>query len=181
MIEKNNNEISIKRQSELLEINRSSLYYKPVSETEVNLEIMRFLDKQFFLTPFYGHRKLTILLRQNGFNVNKKRVRRLMKIMDWRTIYREPRTTIPDKEHKKYPYLLRNLEINRNNQVWATDITYVPMAKGFMYLMAIIDVKSRYVLKWSISNTMTAEWCAEVLTETLDKYGNPEPRRAQRS
>jgi putative transposase len=174
MLEKTNSKISVTRQCELLEINRSSLYYKPISETTENLEIMRLLDKQYLETPFYGQRKLKILLRKKGWNVNKKRVRRLMKIINWRTIYREPRTTISDKEHKKYPYLLRDLEINRNNQVWTTDITYIPMAKGFMYLMAIMDISSRFVINWSISNSMSADWCSDVLKDTLEKHGNPE-------
>lgn len=109
-----------------------------------------------------------------GYRVNHKRVRRLMQILDWKTIYREPKTTVGNKQHKKYPYLLRGLEINRCNQVWATNITYIPMKPGFMYIMAVIDLHSRYVLHWSLSNTMSAEWCSEVLQETINQYGTPE-------
>lgn len=109
-----------------------------------------------------------------GYKVNRKRVRRLMQILDWKTIYREPKTTIGNKQHKKYPYLLGGLKINRCNQVWATDITYIPMKTGYMYFMAVVDLHSRYVLHWSLSNSMTAEWCAEVLQETLYQYGKPE-------
>lgn len=174
MIEINNHEINISRQCELMQIQRSYLYYSPVPESEENLKIMALLKQQYLVTPFFGIRKMTVWLRVQGFNVNRKRVRRLMKIIRWRTIYREPRTTVADKEHKKYPYLLRDLKIDRTNQVWATDITYIPMKHGFMYLTAIIDVYSRCVLNWSISNTMSADWCTEVLKNTIEKYGCPE-------
>ena len=118
--------------------------------------------------------RLSALLVGLGYKISPKRVRRLMQIVDWRTIYREPKTTIGNKEHKKYPYLLRHLTIERCNQVWATDITYIPMKTGFMYLMAVVDLHSRYVLHWSLSNTMSARWCAQVLQETIDKHGKPE-------
>lgn len=167
-------ELSITKQCELLNIHRSGLYYKPKGETEENLEIMKLLDEQYFKTPFYGSRKLTVLLAQKGYNVNRKRVKRLMKKINWQTIYREPRTTISAKGHKIYPYLLRNLDITHKNQVWATDITYIPMEKGFMYLCAILDLHTRCVLNWSVSNSMSAEWCAEVLQEAIDKHGKPE-------
>jgi len=174
MIEKSNPELSISQQCAVLEISRSSLYYSPAPESEINLEIMQILDKQYFKTPFYGLRKLTVLLQSMGYAVNKKRVHRLMNLVNWQTIYREPKTTFADPNHQKYPYLLRNLEITRNNQVWATDITYIPMAKGFMYLMAIIDLNSRYVLNWGVSNTMTAQWCADILDQTLQIFPKPE-------
>jgi putative transposase len=135
---------------------------------------MRQLDEQYFSTPFYGVLRLTELLILAGFKVNKKRVRRLMKLMNWQTIYREPHTTISDKTHYKYPYLLRGLKIERCNQVWAMDITYIPMKTGFMYLTAIIDLHSRYVVQWSLSNTMSAEWCTEVLKEAIKNHGIPE-------
>ena len=125
-------------------------------------------------TPFYGVLRLAALLKLFGYPVNVKRVRRLMKLVNWRTIFREPKTTISEKTHYKYPYLLRNLEIVRCNQVWAMDITYIPMKKGFMYLTAIIDLYSRFVIHWSISNTMTAEWCTDVLKESIEKHGKPE-------
>ena len=143
-------EISQQKQCELLNIHRSGLYYKPLEEREENLKIMRLLDEQYFQTPFYGALKLLALLKENGFSINIKRVRRLMKLINWKTIYREPKTSFGNKLHPKYPYLLRNLKITERNQVWATDITYIPMKRGFMYLIAIIDLHTRYVLNWSI-------------------------------
>jgi len=135
---------------------------------------MNILDKQYFKTPFYGVLRLTAMLNIEGFHVNDKRVRRLMKLMNWRTIFREPRTSNSKKSDYKYPYLLRGLKIERLNQVWAMDITYIPMRHGFMYLAAIIDLHSRYVVSWSVSNSMTAEWCAEVLQTAIQKHGKPE-------
>ncbi len=166
--------LSISTQCQLLTLTRSSFYYIPSGESEENLAIMRQLDRQYFSTPFYGVLRLTALLILAGFKVNKKRVRRLMKLMNWQTIYREPHTTISDKTHYKYPYLLRGLKIERCNQVWAMDITYIPMKTGFMYLTAIIDLHSRYVVQWSLSNTMSAQWCTEVLQEAIKNHGVPE-------
>jgi len=150
------------------------LFYSPKGESEMNLEIMALLDRQYFVTPFYGSRKIKVWLQNQDYHVNQKKVRRLMRLINWRTIYREPKTTVCNPEHKKYPYLLRDLKITHKNQVWATDITYIPMAKGFMYLLANIDLYTRCVLKWDISNTMTAEWCAKNLQETIDEFGCPE-------
>lgn len=174
MIEKDNKQISIVRQSELLGIHRSGLYYQPCPESEENLTIMRLLDEQYLKTPFYGVRRLTVWLESKGYQINRKRTRRLMELMGWQTIYRAPRTSVADKQHKVYPYLLKGLEIQRANQVWATDITYIPMAKGFMYLCAVIDLHTRYVVNWGISNTMSAEWCREVMAEAIERYGKPE-------
>lgn len=174
MVESNHEALSVKKQLDLVSISSSSFYYVPKGESEENRAILRLLDEQYFKTPFYGVLRLTALLVGLGYKVNRKRVRRLMQILDWKTIYREPKTTIGNKEHKKYPYLLGGLKINRCNQVWATDITYIPMKTGYMYLMAVVDLHSRYVLHWSLSNSMTAEWCAEVLQETLYQYGKPE-------
>ena len=174
MLDVNHERLSITRQLELVSIPSSSFYYVPKGESEENLAILRFLDEQYFKTPFYGVLRLSALLVGLGYKVNPKRVRRLMQVLDWKTIYREPKTTIGNKEHKKYPYLLRHLKIERCNQVWATDITYIPMKTGFMYLMAVIDLHSRYVLHWSLSNSMSAEWCANVLQESIDKHGKPE-------
>lgn len=173
LVEKSH-DLSQEKQCDLLNIHRSGLYYMPVEECEENLKIMRLLDEQYFETPFYGALKLVELLKEMGFSINIKRVRRLMKLVNWQTIYREPRTTIFNKEHQKYPYLLRGLSIERKNQVWATDITYIPMKKGFMYLTAIIDLHTRYVVNWSLSNSMTADWCAEVLEQAINKHGKPE-------
>ena len=166
--------LSIIRQCKLLCINRNCFYYSPKGESEENQKILNLLRIQYSATPFYGYRKMTFWLEKQGFVVNEKRVRRLMKLVKWQTIYRAPRTTIAIKEHKKYPYLLKGLEITHKNQVWATDITYIPMNKGFMYLCAIIDLHTRYVLNWDVSNTMSAEWCTTVLQETIDKHGVPE-------
>lgn len=166
--------LSISSQCELLSLNRSSFYYLPSGETQENLAIMRFLDEQYFSTPFYGALKLVKELKLLDINVNVKRVRRLMKMVNWQTIYREPHTTVRDKTHYKYPYLLRGLQIVRCNQVWAMDITYIPMKTGFMYLTAIIDLHSRYVVQWSLSNSMSAEWCTEVLQEAIREHGTPE-------
>lgn len=172
MVEKST-DLSQEKQCDLLSIHRSGLYYKPLEESEENLKIMRLLDEHYFSTPFYGALKLMALLKENGFSINIKRVRRLMKMVNWRTIYREPKTSICNKVHQKYPYLLRGISIERKNQVWATDITYIPMKKGFMYLIAIIDLHTRYVVNWSLSNSMTADWCAEVLEEAIKKHGKP--------
>ncbi len=174
MVESNYHKLSIVEQCDLLAIPRSSLYYSPLPETEMNLKIMSILDKQYFKTPFYGVLRLTAMLNNEGFHVNDKRVRRLMKLMHWRTIFREPHTTISKKTDYKYPYLLRGVKIERLNQVWAMDITYIPMRHGFMYLAAIIDLHSRYVVGWSVSNSMTSEWCTEVLKTAIQKHGKPE-------
>ncbi len=174
LVEKNHTKLSVIEQCELLTIHRSGLYYKPLSESNLNLDIMKRLDKQYFTTPFYGVLRLTALLRKEGYPINEKRVRRLMKLINWKTIYREPRTTISQKGDYKYPYLLTGLKVERPNQVWAMDITYIPMRHGFMYLTAIIDLYSRYVVHWSLSNSMTAEWCAEVLRAAIEKHGKPE-------
>ncbi len=145
--------ISITRQCVLLSVNRSSLYYEKRGIKEEDLKIMRAMDEQYLKTPFYGRRKMTMALRVKGFRVNEKRVARLMKKMGISAIYPTPRTSVPGKNHKIYPYLLKDLEITRPNQVWCSDITYIPMSKGFMYLCVIMDWHSRKVLSWSLSNT----------------------------
>ena len=166
--------LSQSKQCILLKVNRNFIYSVPKGENGENIIIMDLLKKQYIVTPFYGYRKMTVWFEKYDFNINEKRVRRLMRLVNWQTIYREPRTTIAVKEHKKYPYLLKGLEMTQKNQVWATDITYIPMDKGFMYLCAVIDLHIRYVLSWDISNTMTAEWCTGVLQEAIDKHGKPE-------
>ncbi len=167
-------EISVSKQCKVLNLERNFLFHSPKGESDENLQIMLLLDKLYFIAPFYGYRKITVWLQNQGYIVNEKRVRRLMKIVNWKTIYREPKTTVCNPEHKKYPYLLKDLKITHKNQVWATDITYIPMKQGFMYLTAIIDLHTRYVLNWDISNTMSAEWCAKILSETIEKHGCPE-------
>jgi len=166
--------ISISLQCEWLNLHRSGLYYKARGEKEENLKLMRLMDEHFLKYPFKGVRKMTVWLNEQGYRVNRKRVGRLYKLMGLQTIYRKPWLSWPDKKNKIYPYLLKGLSIVRPNQVWATDITYIPMKKGFLYLMAIIDLHSRFVLRWSVSNSMDAAWCCGVLKETIARYGKPE-------
>lgn len=166
--------LSVVKQCEMLSLHRSRFYYEPVLESAENLAIMRCLDEQYFDTPFYGVLRLQVLLVGLGYAINVKKVRRLMKLVGWRTLYQQPRTTIADKASYKYPYLLKGLDITHKNQVWQIDITYLPMAKGFMYLYAIIDVYSRYIVAWGISNSMTAEWCASITKEAIDMHGKPQ-------
>jgi putative transposase len=162
------------RQCELLQIHRSGLYYAPVPESEENLRLMRLMDEQYIKTPFYGIRRVTAWLKREGNPVNPKRIRRLMEIMGWQTIYRKRNTSKRNKEHPVYPYLLKDLIIDRTNQVWAIDITYIPMKRGFMYLCAVIDVHTRFVVNWGISNVMSATWCMQIVEEAIEKYGQPE-------
>lgn len=156
--------MSIRRQCELLGLNRSSWYYEPAGETPENLAMMRRLDEQYLATPFYGSRKLAEVL-----GVNRKRVQRLMRLMGLEAIYPKPRTTLRDREHRIYPYLLRSVEVVRPNQVWSSDITYLPMPRGFMYLTVILDWYSRYVLAWRLSNTLDGSFCLEALEEALGR------------
>jgi putative transposase len=166
--------LSVVKQCELLSVSRSGFYYKPMPESEENLSIMRLLDEQYFKTPFYGTERLLVLFILMGYKINKKRLRRLMKIQGWETLYCTPRTTRIDPVAHKYPYLLKGLSIERKNQVWEIDITYVPMKTGFMYLCAIIDVHTRYVVGWGVSNTMAAQWCAEIVQGAINANGKPE-------
>jgi len=157
----------------LLDISRSSLYYQPVGISEEDLTLMKLIDRQYMATPFYGARKIAAWLKSQGQRVNRNRVRRLIQIMGLKAIYRRPKTSKPAPGHKVYPYLLSGMEITRPNQVWAADITYIPMARGFLYLVAIIDWYSRYVLAWRLSNTLDADFCVEALEEALRK-GKPD-------
>jgi len=167
MVDRDHADVSVVRQCELLNISRSSVYYSPVGASEYELELMGLIDKQYLRTPFYGSRKIAALLRGQGYSINRKRVQRLMRRMGIEAIYRRPRTTRPDSGHKVYPYLLRDLQIDEVNQVWATDITYIPMARGFMYLVCVMDWHSRYVLSWRLSNTLEADFCVDALEEAL--------------
>lgn len=173
-IEPGNIKISVLKQCAILSIHRSRYYYEPIAETAENLAMMLWMDKQYFETPFYGVLRLTAELIDIGYAVNQKRVRRLMKLIGWKTLYQQPRTTIADKASYKYPYLLKGVRFVRANQVWEIDITYLPMAKGFMYLFAIIDVYTRFIVGWDISNTMSAEWCASITEEAILAHGKPE-------
>ena len=165
--------LSVVCQCKLLSISRSGLYYQPQGVSEEDLTLMKLIDRQYLATPFYGARRMAVWLKNQGYRVNRKRVRRLMRIMGIRAIYRRPRTSTPAPGHKIYPYLLSGMEITRPNQVWATDITYIPMARGFLYLVAIMDWYSRYVLSWRLSNTLDASFCVEALEEALGK-GRPD-------
>ena len=174
MMVEREDDLSIVKQCELLDVSRSGLYYKPVGESDENLAIMRLRDEQYLDTPFYGVERLLVLLICLGYQINRKRLRRLMKLQGWQTLYPTPRTTRTDPAAYKYPYLLKGLQTERKNQVWAIDITYVPMKHGFMYLCAIIDLHTRYVVGWGISNTMTAEWCTELVKDAISLHGKPE-------
>ena len=163
MIDREEPKLSLVRQCALLGISRSSLYYLPTEAGAEDLELMALIDQQYLKTPFYGSRRMTAWLRNHGHQVNRKRVRRLMQLIGLEAIYRRPNTSKPNPGHKVYPYLLRGLEINRVNQVWATDITYIPMARGFLYLVAIMDWHSRYVLAWRLSNTLEVDFLCLLL------------------
>jgi putative transposase len=163
----------VRRQCELLGLARASLYYQAAEETAPNLRLMRLLDEEHTRHPFYGSRRLTAWLNEQGEEVNRKRVQRLMRLMGLEAIYPKPRLSVPDLSHRVYPYLLRGVGIDRVNQVWSADITYVPMPKGFMYLAATIDWYSRYVVSWRLSNTLDGLFCQEMLDEALGQ-GRPE-------
>jgi putative transposase len=172
-VEQDHPEISIRRQCELLGVNRAGLYYEPLGESQENLRLMRLLDEQYTRTPFYGSRKMTEWLCLKGFVVNRKRISRLMEVMGIEAVYPKPKLSQPGAGHKIYPYLLGGLEVRRVNQVWSTDITYIRMAQGFVYLVAVMDWFSRYVLSWSLSLTMEIDFCIEALKGAL-RRGRPE-------
>ena len=174
MIDPDHPELSIVRQCELVATSRSGFYYQPAGETPLNLELMRLIDRQFLETPWYGSRQMARHLRREGYPVGRKRVRRLMATMGLEPIYQRPRTTVPHPEHQIYSYLLRDMVIERPNQVWYADITYIPMRRGFLYLVAVMDWASRKVLSWRVSNTMDADFCIEALEEALERFGKPE-------
>jgi len=173
MIESKHPQLSIRHQCELVGLNRSTFYYTPAQESDLNLHLMRLIDTYYTKAPFYGRRRMTAYLRREGYGVNPKRVRRLMQKMGLQAIYPKRRTSIAGKGHKVYPYLLRNLAITRPNQVWSTDITYIRMLRGFMYLVAIMDWHSRYVLAWQLSNTLDGLFCLDVLDLALAQ-GKPD-------
>lgn len=176
MISRDHSNLSIVKQAKLLQLHRSGFYYKPKGESEMNLELMRLMDEHYADHYFKGAKRMhTWLTMDKGYKVNQKRIDRLYyRVMGINAIMPGKHTSRRNKAHKVYPYLLRNLEVDRSDQVWATDITYIPMRKGFMYLVAIIDLHSRYVLNWSVSNTMDAQWCKETLEEAIAVHGRPE-------
>lgn len=162
------------RQSELLDLCRSTMYYQPKPTSAADLALMRRIDELHLEHPFLGSRRLVQMLKREGIAVGRQHMATLMRLMGIEAIYRKKPTTIPGKGHKIYPYLLRDVVIERPNQVWASDLTYLPMAKGFAYLVAIVDLYSRKVLAWRVSNAMTSEFCVEALDEALARYGSPE-------
>jgi putative transposase len=157
----------------LLGLSHSSFYYEPAVETAENLALMKRIDRQYTDHPFYGSRRMTAWLQGEGHGVNRKRVRRLMRLMGLEAVYPKPKLSGPGRGHKVFPYLLRGVKVERPDQVWSTDITYVPLAKGFMYLAAVIDWYSRYVVAWRLSNTLDGSFCLEMLEEAL-ALGRPE-------
>lgn len=167
-------EISFSKQCELMGLNRSTAYYRPLPLKAEDLEFMRLIDMQYLKTPFYGSRSMTKHFRREGYKVNRKRIQRLMRFMGLEAVYPKPKTSRPYKGHKIYPYLLRNMSIERSNQVWAADITYIPMKRGFMYLVAVMDWSSRKVLSWRISNTLDTDFCVEAVNEAITRHGCPD-------
>jgi putative transposase len=174
MIKPETREPSISRQCQLLGLNRSSFYYKASPINPEDLELMRLIDEQYLKTPSYGSRSMTRHFRRQGRKVNRKRIQRLMRLMGIEAIYPKPHTSRPFPEHKIYPYLLRNLVVDHVNHVWASDVTYIPMARGFMYLVVVMDWYSRKILSWRISNTLESDFCVQALEEALSRYGAPE-------
>jgi putative transposase len=173
-VERPHPQLSIVKQCALLKVPRSTLYHEPKPESDANLALMRRIDELYMKWPFYGARRMAEQLRREGIAVDRKRVRRLMRLMGIEAIYQKPNTSRSHPGHKKYPYLLKNIAITRVNQVWCADITYIKMAKGFVYLVAIMDWFSRRVLAWRLSITMETDFCVEALQEAMDLYGKPE-------
>ena len=174
LVQPDHPDLSVVKQCKLLSVTRSTYYYRTSGESDLNLELMRLIDEQYLKTPFYGHRQMTRHLRREGYAVSRTRIGRLMKLMGLSAIYQKPNTSIPNKQHKVYPYLLRGLAIDRPNQVWCADISYIPMPRGFLSLVAIMDWVTRKVLSWRLSNTMEADFCVEALEEAFQHYGQPE-------
>lgn len=172
LIEPAHAELSVRQQCDLLDLNRSTYYYVPATESALNLHLMRLIDEQYLRTPFYGWPRMTVYLRNQGYGINHKRVQRLMHKMGIQALYPKPSLSQANPAHKIYPYLLRNLAITYPNQVWSTDITYIPMPNGFMYLVAVIDWFSRYVLAWHLSNTLDGLFCVDTLEQAL-QCGRP--------
>jgi putative transposase len=174
MIEPDHPKLSVTRQCELLGLPRSSFYYEPQPPSEDDQQMMRRIDELYLAYPFYGSRQMARALRREGHTINRKRVQRLMRLMGLEAIYQKPNLSRPDAAHKIYPYLLRHLAVTRPNQVWATDITYVPIQGGFIYLCAVIDWFSRRVLAWELSNTLDATFCVRAVARAIAAHGVPE-------
>lgn len=173
-MKKDHPDLSVRRQCSLLSLARSTLYYQPRGESAENLKFMEIIDRQFLETPWYGSRQMSRHMQRQGHKCGRHRVRRLMKLMRLVPIYQEPKTSKKHPKHKINPYLLKDLPITRSNQVWCADIGYIPMRRGFLYLVAIMDWHSRKVLSWRLSNSMDAGVCVEALKDALDRYGSPE-------
>ena len=173
LVDRDDSELSIRRQCTLLSVARSGLYRPPIPANDDDLALMRRIDELFTAWPFLGSRRMAVMLRGEGFGVNRKRVQRLMRQMGIAALGPKPRTTKPAPGHKIFPYLLRNMTIDRPNQVWAADITYIPIGRGFLYLVAIMDWASRAVLAWRLSNTMDVSFCVSALEEALARFGKP--------
>jgi len=174
VVETNHPKLGVVRQCRLLGLCRLTFYYKTAGETPKNLALMKRLDEIFLDVPFFGARQMARMLRREGHWVNRKRIVRLMRKMGLEAVYRRPNTSRPRPEHKIFPYLLRDMAITRANQVWCADVTYIPMRRGFLYLVAIMDWHSRKVLSWQLSNSMDASFCVEALSEALERYGTSE-------
>jgi len=174
MIDPGHKRLSIMRQCELVSISRASFYRQSASETPENLELMRLIDEAFLEMPWYGARQMARHLRRLGWCIGRHRVRRLMRKIGLSPIYQAPKTSEPHPQHRIYPYLLRHLTIERPNQVWCADVTYIPMRRGFLYLVAVMDWASRKVLSWRLSNTMEADFCVAALEEAMARYGRPD-------
>ncbi len=171
LIAPDHSQLSLARQCQLVGIARSSFYYQPAGESEFNLLLMRLIDAQYLRTPWYGSRQMKRYLRRQGYGINRKRIARLMTLMGLMAVVPGPHTSKPHPRHPIYPYLLRGLAIDRPDQVWCADVTYIPMAHGFIYLVAIMDWFSRRVLSWRLSNTLEVEFCLEALHEAIERFG----------
>ncbi len=173
MVDRAHPGLSMVKQCRLLQLSRSAVYYRSMPTRPADRQLMAGMDRQYLKTPYYGPRRMTARLRTQGHRVNRKRVQRLMRAMGLEAIYRKPNTSKPAPGHRIYPYLLKGVTVDRVNQVWAADITYLPMSRGFLYLVAIMDWHSRYVLSWRLSNTLEADFCVDALREALGR-GKPE-------
>src|SRR6476659_6336072 len=174
LVEREAPALPVSRQCRLLAVSRASVYRRPAETSEEDCMIMALIDRQYLARPYYGSRRMAAWLATQGHVVNRKRVQRLMRLMGLVAIYQRPNTSKAAAAHKVYPYLLGGIAIERVNQVWCSDITYIPMAKGFLYLVVIMDWVSRAVLAWRLSNTLAADFCVEALEEALVQYGPPE-------
>jgi len=174
MIDKNDKDLSFRKQCKILAVNKSRFYYKGKEINGRDIEIMNLLDEQFLKTPFYGVRRMTKFLQTKGYNIGRGHTRTLLRKMGLLAIYPKKNLSKRNTEHQVFPYLLNDMEINKTNQVWSADITYIRLDRGFVYMVAIIDWYSRYILSWKLSNTLDADFCLEALKEAINNYGTPE-------